>query len=123
MKAVIDGVGIINATPHEIRFLDKAGNVVSIGKSGYTLPAVPVEEIVQTVNGVTFVRTVFKPSPQGEEELRELEREYPDALIIGSIISAQAFPGKVKALVPVPGKERVPPTEKVFLADKFTLFD
>lgn len=43
-------------------------------------------------------------------------------IIIGSIIAAQAYPGKVCAMIPAPGHERVPPAEKRMRTDKFTIF-
>ena len=57
-----------------------------------------------------------------EKALAKLEQENPDAIIIGSIIAAQAFPGRVLAMVPAPGFERVPPAEKRMRDDKFTVF-
>ena len=54
--------------------------------------------------------------------LDEIEKAYPGAFIIGSIIAAQAFPGRVLAMVPAPGFERVPPAEKRMRADKFSIF-
>ncbi|GAH77449.1 unnamed protein product, partial [marine sediment metagenome] len=48
--------------------------------------------------------------------------ENPNAIIIGSIISAQAYPGEVFAMTPAPGFERVPPDQKRMNPFKFTMF-
>lgn len=42
--------------------------------------------------------------------------------VVGSIIAAQAYPGRVVAMTPVPGFERVSPAEKRMRCDKFTTF-
>lgn len=69
-----------------------------------------------------FVRTRFVADEESTRALDEIEKAYPGAFIIGSIIAAQAFPGRVLAMIPVPGFERVPPAEKRMRADKFTVF-
>lgn len=75
-----------------------------------------------------FVKTVFISTPEGTEAIRDIEdtfkgTECPDRLVIvGSIIAAQAYPGKVVGLCPVPGYERVAPSEKRMRCDKFTIF-
>jgi hypothetical protein len=123
MVVTIDGVQIINCTPHEIRFQAANGDIVTVEKSGYTLAAKPVEQVVEVRDGTTFVTTVFAGSPQGEQELQAVEAEYPNARIVGSIISAQAYKGRVVSLVPVPGTERSAPQDKRYLPNKFNVFE
>jgi hypothetical protein len=118
----IDGVTIINATPHDIWFLNNNDDPVIVEKCGKTLAANPVEQSAGERHGAALVKTVFEPSPQGEKELTELEAAHPNALIVGSIISAQAYPGRVVGLVPVPGMERAAPQDKRFLPNKFITF-
>ncbi len=114
---------IINTTPHSIRFQSAAGEVYEAPPCGVLVNARPVEEPAGThPSGAELVRTRFEADPASEEVLSHLEKENPDALIVGSIIAAQAFPGRVFALVPVPGFERVPPAEKRMRDDKFTTF-
>lgn len=69
-----------------------------------------------------FVRTRFVADEESAALLGEIEKTYPGAFVIGSIIAAQAFPGRVLAMVPVPGYERVAPEQKRMRADKFTVF-
>ena len=114
---------IINDTPHSIRFQNAAGRVYTVEPCGVLVNARPVEEAVGThPSGAELVRTRFEADPASEEALTKLERENPGAIIVGSIIAAQAFPGRVFAMVPVPGFERVPPAEKRMRDDKFTVF-
>src|SRR5690606_41634871 len=114
---------LINTTPHPIRIQNTDGEVFEVDPCGILINARPVEEVAGThPSGATLVRTRFEADPASEEALARLEQENPDAIIVGSIIAAQAFPGRVFAMVPVPGFERVPPAEKRMRTDKFTTF-
>jgi hypothetical protein len=73
-------------------------------------------------SGAVLVRTSFEVSEADSAKLTEIEAAHPGAVVLGSIIAAQAFPGRVLALTPAPGFERVPPSEKKMRADKFTTF-
>jgi len=114
---------IINTTPHIVRFQSAGGDVYEVEPSGVLINARPVEEPAgHHVSGAELVRTRFEADPESEKALAKLERDNPDAIIVGSIIAAQAFPGRVLAMVPAPGFERVPPAEKRMRDDKFTTF-
>ena len=139
---------IVNTTPHPCTFqgMDKVEYCESCGGAGMGCPfcnhgvatvsnlytvepcgvlinARPVEEPAgRHPSGAVLVRTRFKATAEAEAELSHLEQENPGAIIVGSIITAQAFPGRVFAMVPVPGFERVPPAEKRMQDDKFTIF-
>ena len=114
---------IINTTPHVIRFQNAAGDVYEVEPSRVLVNARPAEEPAGVhPSGAELVRTKFVADPASEEALARLEQENPGAIIIGSIIAAQAFPGRVLAMVPAPGFERVPPSEKRMRDDKFTVF-
>ena len=114
---------IINVTPHSIRFQDAENNVYEVEPSGVVISAKP-EEVPAGIHesGAELVKTSFVPTPEAEESLAKLEKENPGALIVGSIIASQAFPGRIVALVPVAGFERVHPAEKRMRDDKFTTF-
>jgi hypothetical protein len=119
------GVRYINTTPHPIRFRDSEGDW-ELPPSGILINARPVEEQVPSPHpqfaGLIFVQTRFVGDPESEKALTRLEREYGPCLIIGSIIAAQAYPGRVAAMTPVPGYERVPVQEKRMHPLKFTIF-
>ena len=131
MAAVVDGKTIVNTTPHEINFLDKDGNLVVVPTS---VPAgeraseflVNARAVEQPVGDDT-VTTVFVGTPEGTAIIDDIEawaaEEGIDNLrIIGSIIAAQAYPGRVLAMCPAPGYERVAPAEKRMTAQKFTVY-
>lgn len=114
---------IINTTPHSITMQDADGHIYTVEPCGVLISARPVEEAAGVhPSGAELVRTRFEADPASEEALAKLEKENPDAVIVGSIIAAQAFPGRVLAMVPAPGFERVPPAEKRMRDDKFTTF-
>ena len=115
-------VTLANCTPHCIRFQTYDG-VVEIEPTGYTLPATPQERFVHSFDGVDFVTTKFQTNATGWEEIERMrEIDNDSVIIIGSIISAQAYGERVVSLVPVPGFERKPPAEKLYHADKFNTF-
>ena len=115
------GLRIANCTPHTVRFAD-GDQVVTVEPCGATLLATPSEKIAGScaTPPVTLVRTVFTPSSEGYDELLEIEAA--NVFAVGSIISAQAYPGRVWSLVPVEGFERKPPAEKLYRSDKFNIF-
>ena len=110
---------IINVTPHPITFQNASGEVYEIEPSGVLVNARPVEKTVRykTICGyvdncplehgqcsscieiVELVRTCFEADPASEKALSKLEKENPGAIIVGSIIAAQAFPGRVFAMI------------------------
>lgn len=131
MAAVVDGKTVVNTTPHAINFLDKDGNLVVVPTS---VPAgertseflVNARAVEQPVGDDT-VTTVFVGTPEGAAIIDDIEawaaEEGIDNLrIIGSIIAAQAYPGRVLAMCPAPGYERVAPAEKRMTAQKFTVY-
>ena len=121
MFVQVDGTKIVNATPHPLNFQASDGGLVVVPPSGYTIPAQAEERIVKWWQNVEFVTTEFVPTPEGLEELEELETK-ENVLIVGSLVSAQAYPGRVYGMLPVKGFERVPPAEKRMRADKFVTY-
>lgn len=129
--AVIDGKTVVNTTPHPISFLNKEGETVivpsSVAPGERTSPWVVNAKAVEERVGDDLVRTVFVGTPEGEAILDQLEQwareEGHDNLrIIGSIIAAQAYPGRVLGMCPAPGYERVAPAEKRMTTQKFTVY-
>ena len=110
-------VTLANCTPHPIRFQTYDG-VVEIEPSGYTLPAIPQEKLIRCRGNVSFVTTTFQRSVEVWDDIQRFIDVDDSVIIVGSIISAQAY-GGVVSLVPVPGFERNPPAEKLYHADKF----
>lgn len=114
----------INTTPHNVNLIDPAtGQEFAVPPCGVLINARPVEEPAGIhPSGVELVRTSFVADASSEAKLKEMETAYPGAVIIGSVIAAQAFPGRVLGMIPAPGFERVPPDQKKMRADKFTSY-
>lgn len=115
-------VNIVNVTPHEIRFRGKDGTDFIVQPCGTVISAKVAEEPVATKDGVVFVTAKFSGDEEADKALQEVRANNPGAIVVGSIIAAQAFPGRVFALTPFPGFERVPVSERVMNANKFTTF-
>lgn len=114
---------MLNVTKHPIRFQSAAGEVYELAPSGVVIDARFEEEVVGShPSGATLVRARIIPTSAAEEALVFLERNHPGELIVGSLIAAQAFPGRVVALVAAQGFERVPADQKRMRDDKFTTF-
>lgn len=121
MSKKIGNIEIFNATPHSINFLHD-GEVIEVA-SDFVINATVKEETVRTDHdGIEYVRTTFVGNKEGEALIRATYDTNDQCVIVGSIIAAQAYPGRVMAMVPAPGFERVPPAEKRMRADKFTTF-
>jgi len=107
-----NGVQVINCTPHILKFED--GSVAE--SSGYLLQAKMQEKKISDL----IYEVSVEPTPEGEAELQELERNYPEAIILGSAISAQAYAGRVKMVVLT--KARADVRDKVCRIDKFSVY-
>jgi len=117
----IDGqeITIFNATPHPINF-EVNGEVETV-EQDVVISATPTEEVVSVNGAITFVRTVFKPTEEGVETVHAAMMSGAN-IVVGSIISAQAYPGRVFSMIPMPGFERVPPARKRMNPRKFNTF-
>ncbi len=114
---------MINVTKHSIRFQSAAGDVYELAQSGVVIDAEFREELVGNhSSGATLVRAKIVPAPGAEDKLSEIEAAHPGEIIVGSLIAAQAFPGRIVALCAVAGFERVPTDQKRMRDDKFTVF-
>lgn len=82
----------------------------------------PVEEVVREEGDLTFVRTRFVGSEEGETVARQALRDGAD-VVVGSIVAAQAYPGLVVGMTPAAGFERVPPAKKRMNPRKFVTFE
>lgn len=120
---------IFNCTPHPITIQDINGDLISIDSDANCI--LSAKAIEQNVDDI-LVKTTFVGNPEGEAILDRIAKffestikpNYPNSrlIIIGSMIAAQAYPGRVVAMCPVPGYERVAPDMKRMRCDKFTTF-
>jgi hypothetical protein len=119
-------VVVINTTPHSITMQDTNGELKTVEPCGALLNGTAQEEAVDEL----FVKTKFIGNEEGGKIIEDITNFFNSLsnssnyklVIIGSIIAAQSYPGKVAAMCPVPGFERVPPNEKRMRCDKFTIY-
>lgn len=120
-----NAVTVVNTTPHPIRFKDLTGEIVTIDSNlEYLINAEVQEEItVDEDLGIEFTQPRFLANENGWGIISRIRKEHGmNAVIIGSIIAAQAYGGAVCGMVPVPGYERVAPAEKLMRVDRFTRY-
>ena len=115
---------MINVTKHSIRFQSVTGEVYEVAPSGVVIDARFEEQAagMHYQSGAKLVHAKILPAPGAEEQITALETTHPGELIVGSLIAAQAFPGRVVAMVAAEGFERVQPDQKRMRDDKFTVF-
>jgi hypothetical protein len=114
---------IINTTPHIINFKNSDGTEFEVRPCGVVISATASEESAgMHPSGASLVRVRFTASPEQVSALEKIEVDNPGSVIVGSIIAAQAFPGRVLAMVPAKGFERVPTDQKRMDPNKFTTF-
>jgi len=116
----INGQKFLNCTPHELKF-DNGLTVEGSQELAQLLSAKPVEKAVETKDGITFVETVFETKDEGE--LLCFWAEQNGILLIGSIISAQAYkyPPVVSPIV-TSETARLPPQQRIVFYNKFNVF-
>lgn len=98
--------------------------------NGVTIDSVPqylinarVEEEIFEEYGIKYATPTFVGTPEEEATIKKIECQFSQPpIIIGSIVAAQAYPGKVYGMCPVPGYERVAPADKLMRVDKFTRY-
>lgn len=120
--AEVEGHIYVNTTPHSINRLDGNGNLVILPPCGTLVNARSVQEVVGSIDEISLVKTRFEADTKADEFLSALKSVSSKAVVIGSIIAAQAYPGRVFGLCPVPGYERVAPAEKRMRLDQFVTY-
>lgn len=120
----IDGVRVVNTTPHNVTMVNSDLSVVaSVPPCGALVNATPIATPVDSgIPGVKYQRTGFKADTTTLDTLRAFKAQYPDVVVIGSLIAAQAYPGLVAAMVAHPDFVRVPPQDKKMLVDTYTIY-
>lgn len=116
-----NNVVYVNATPHSIN--------LQVGSGCVVVPASQKQVINASIKEVQvddlLVKSIFVGNEEGERIINEIYSEFPEqdrVIIIGSLIAAQAYPGRVFGMCAAEGYERRPPAEKLMRSDKFVTF-
>jgi hypothetical protein len=98
-----NGIQIVNVTPHDLFFFSDDWEEEVIVESDGILNCRPIRQQHSTSEdnpAVVFSTVQYLEKPQGRRFLEQLKEVYPNAIIVGSVIAAQAYRGEVFSPVP-----------------------
>ena len=112
-----NGRAIINTTPYTISF-DDNGKGVKVPPCGFLLNSTISEEKISDV----FTTTKYIGNKEGFNFLDAVKEIDENIIIVGSIVSAQAYPRKVVAMKAMKGYEKAAPGKKRMNPNLYTIF-
>lgn len=122
MARLPNGQVIINVTPHEMWFWCGPDGVVVI-PSEHILNGKAVVTTVEKRDKYTLDKVRYVPTEEGTALLRAIQRQHPDALIVGSYLAAQAYAGEVVSPVPLKSnRDGVRRHNRLNRSDHFTVY-
>lgn len=128
---------VVNTRGHAVRLQTADGHVVEVPSSGISLPCTEREEIVpdsdlnglfhregpvRLFDGITYIRRTYVSTTLGEKYLKKLREENPDGIVLGHIISAQAYPGVCALMEVETHGKRLDGKNRLFRMDRFIIF-
>lgn len=96
-----NGEVIYNVTPHELDVWDEEEKKMYTVLTDDVINARAESELLEKRENYVIVHMNYHPTEYGVEVIQRIRRECPRAIIIGSVIAAQAYPGEVFAPSPV----------------------
>jgi hypothetical protein len=117
------GIVVYNMTPHPLRFwCGKESGIVEVPSDGI-INAMPIVRTVKN-NGAYRLSTIcYDYTTDGMMLIEEIRKNNKDALIVGSIITAQAYPEEVVAPVPLRSQRSIYLREgRLNRSDSFAVF-
>lgn len=116
----VGNVQIINVTPHPMNFETPDGEIVTVPPSGFETRARVNSISNGTFGGAELIISEYEGTEVGKRLVNKLADYNPDAIIVGSALSAKAYPGIVFKGIPV----RRPEGNgfKVMRSDRFEVF-
>jgi hypothetical protein len=95
------GLIIYNVCAHDLHFWCGRGDGTITAPSDGVINSLPVIHKVSEHNGYILTSIDYARTVAGDLYIKRIREECPEALIIGSIITAQAYIGDVVAPVPL----------------------
>ncbi len=121
-------VRLYNCTPHSVN-VQVDGEVVALLPCGATLRATETAQEIESPawfdgTGVTFVKKVYKSSPEGEAEINYIVEKSPEpVMLLASFISMKAYSGFPVVGIELvdPAMMKLPPEQRVVSTTRFQL--
>lgn len=116
------GVTVYNVTPHELNFWcgDEVGVVVS--PPDEVVNALPISKTAYKDDNYTLVNMSFTWTKEGMSVIEKILSECPNAVIVGSVVAAQAYPEYVVATVKMNSSRLIKQDIHLVRSDRFTTF-
>jgi hypothetical protein len=120
---VVNGIKILNTTPHSIAFLTVNNKIVDVERSGKIINADYHYTYSHTNHlGLDLYTVSVEQEPEDYEWLVAFHSKNPDVVIVGSQIAARAYPGLVYAMMYAPGyNHRTRSEDKVHRTDRWII--
>jgi hypothetical protein len=113
------GVVIYNCCPHPLSFwCGEEHGVIKVPSDGI-INARPIVTVVKQKDGYALVTVTYTSTPSGESFLRIIRKSEPKALIVGSLIAAQAYPEEIVSPAPFRSSKS---EDRLNRSDRFTVF-
>lgn len=114
-----NGVVVYNATPHPLHFW-VGGDKIITAESDVVINAHITSDVIEARNKYTLVELRYEPTDEGEWIIDSILEECPEALIVGSAVAAQAYPGRVVS--PIPNKSLKHEGQRVIRSNRFNVY-
>ena len=118
----VKDVRVVNVTSEPLRFTDESLTLdATVEPSGVELYASVETTETYSCSNATLEMTEFVADNETKEDIQYFLSEYPDVIIIGNSVTAQAYPGLVVTTVTHPDFMNVP-EEKRMLYNRYTVY-
>lgn len=95
-----NGVTIMNVTPHDLIFQDDNWDDVVVAPSEFVISADTYDRVVKFHGEAKIVHLEFRARKENVRWIEDMKRRYPNILLVGSVVAAQAYPEDIVAPVP-----------------------
>lgn len=128
LEVVSTDIDIINVSSYPIVFSrdNKGGDTFvappprsQVFVTGHQIEVDASIDIGTERSGPRKIYSGYVATEEGLATLSELEKNYPGAIIVGTLRAAEAYPGRILVPVPIPGHEKQPPSERIMRTDMF----
>ena len=115
------GLVIYNATPHPLNFALEDGKEVLTAPSDGVISADPYNQEVKRGKRYVLMTVEYGEMEEGRRMIEEIRQVHPEALIVGSVVAAQAYPGEIVSPRPY-RSNRYDKSNRLIQSNRFTVF-